>query len=427
MPLSYEFHLIPVSSIKVSKGRQRKKLEKIPELSDSIDRNGLIHPIVITRKNVLVAGERRLTAFKKLKKKEIPVHYLDELSPYEARAIELEENIKRLDLSWQDNALATEEYHAIRVQDEPEWTKKATAEAIGLGPQQIGKLIQVAKALKAEKKQVLNAGGLEAAYRVLKREQSRIVQTEVAQIDFISKDKSKTKKETSDETNSTTGEVFVADFIEWCKTYDGRRFNLLHCDFPYGISYEKTNYAGSESWEKYDDSPELYQELLQTLTENRDKLFFPSAHLMFWFSMKFYEETKCALETSGFSVNPFPLIWVKDRGIIPDPIRGPRRIYETAFFCSLGDRKVIKSVPNSTYHKVEKTDHISTKPKAMLGKFFEMFVDESTEILDPTCGSGGALVAAQILGAKRIVGLDINEEHVDTTQRGLKLARKRND
>ena len=97
MPLSYEFHLIPVSSIKIAKGRQRKKLEKIEELASSIDRNGLLHPVVIPRAKVLVAGERRLTAFKKLKKEEIPVHYLDELSPHEARAIELEENIKRLD------------------------------------------------------------------------------------------------------------------------------------------------------------------------------------------------------------------------------------------------------------------------------------------------------------------------------------------
>lgn len=424
MPLSYEFHLIPLSSIKVPRRRQRKKLRQIDDLANSIDRNGLFHPIIVTRKRVLVAGERRFTAFKKLGKKEIPVHYLDELSSYEARAIELEENIKRLDLSWQENSIATEEYHELRVRDDSEWTKKATAEAIGLGPQQIGKLIQVAKALKAKNKQVLNAGGFEAAYRVIKRAQSRVVQTEVAQIDFISKTKGKKEKPNEER---EVGEVFAADFIEWCKTYNGRRFNSIHCDFPYGISYEKTNYSGSESWEKYDDSPELYQELLQTLVQNKDKLFFHSAHLMFWFSMKFYEETKKTLEAAGFAVNPFPLIWVKDRGIIPDPLRGPRRVTETAFFCSLGDRKVIKSVPNAAYHKVEKTDHISTKPRAMLLKFFEMFVDTSTEILDPTCGSGSALVAAQSLGAKRIVGLDTNEEYVDATQRGLKLARKRDE
>jgi len=123
--------------------------------------------------------------------------------------------------------------------------------------------------------------------------------------------------------------------------------------------------------------------------------------------MTHYEYTLGKLTSAGFSVNSFPLIWIKDRGIVPDPSRGPRRVTETAFFASLGDRKIIKSVPNAEYHKVEKSHHISTKPKAMLKKFFEMFVDDLTEVLDPTCGSGSALVAAKMLGAKRIVGLDL--------------------
>ena len=146
---------------------------------------------------------------------------------------------------------------------------------------------------------------------------------------------------------------------------------------------------------------------------------------MFWFSMKWYIETISWIEKAGFTVNPFPLIWSKDRGIIPDPQRGPRRTYETALFCSLGDRKIIKSVGNVVYNKVEKADHISTKPKAMLTSFFEMFIDDSTEILDPTCGSGSALAVAKSLGAKRVVGLDINPEHVETSKLLIKLARRK--
>ncbi len=421
MPLSYEFHLAKVSSIKVSKDRQRKKLEKIPELAESIDRNGLLNPVVVTRKLKLVAGERRFTAFKLLKLKEIPVHFLDELSPYEAKAIELEENIKRLDLTWQENCLATEEYHELRLKDNNEWTKKATSEAIGLSPQHVGKLIQVAKALKKKDPRILAAGGFEAAYNVIKRAQSRAVKTQVAQVDFDSDPEKKEEKPAEVE------EVFVTDFLSWCKTYKGRRFNVVHCDFPYGIGYDKTKYTGSESWDKYEDSPVIYFKLLEALVGNKERLFFSSAHLMFWFSMKYYEKTKKILTSAGFSVNPFPLYWIKDRGIVPDPQRGPRRVVETAFFCSLGDRKVIKSVSNATYHKVQKSDHISTKPKAMLESFFEMFIDDSTEILDPTCGSGSSLAAASVLGSKRIIGLDISEEHVETARLGLKLARKKDD
>ena len=40
--------------------RQRKEIE-VEDLVDSIRRRGQLQPIVITRDNVLVAGERRLT------------------------------------------------------------------------------------------------------------------------------------------------------------------------------------------------------------------------------------------------------------------------------------------------------------------------------------------------------------------------------
>ena len=50
----------------------------------------------------------------------------------------------------------------------------------------------------------------------------------------------------------------------------------------------------------------------------------------------------------------------------------------------------------------------------MLKHFFDMFVDDLSEILDPTCGSGTALAAGKSLGVKRLVGLDINADYVET-------------
>ena len=42
--------------------RQRKELPNLDELAASIQRSGLINPIVVTEDFVLVAGERRFTA-----------------------------------------------------------------------------------------------------------------------------------------------------------------------------------------------------------------------------------------------------------------------------------------------------------------------------------------------------------------------------
>ena len=141
--------------------------------------------------------------------------------------------------------------------------------------------------------------------------------------------------------------------------------------------------------------------------------------------MNNYSETIEKLTSAGFMMNPFPLIWYKDRGLIPDPRRGPRRVYETVLHGSLGDRKIIRSTPNVSYHKVQKEAHISTKPQDMLQPFFRMFCDELTEMLDPTCGGGTALAPARSLGAKRVVGLDIEEDFVEASRLACQHARRR--
>jgi DNA modification methylase len=62
---------------------------------------------------------------------------------------------------------------------------------------------------------------------------------------------------------------------------------------------------------------------------------------------------------------------------------------------------------------------MSEKPEPMLRHFFGMLVDENTVMLDPTCGSGSALRAAESLGAKYVLGLESNEEFADRAREAL--------
>jgi tRNA G10 N-methylase Trm11 len=66
---------------------------------------------------------------------------------------------------------------------------------------------------------------------------------------------------------------------------------------------------------------------------------------------------------------------------------------------------------------------MSEKSEAVLRYFFGMTVDQYTTMLDPTCGSGSALRAADSLGAKRVLGLEIDEEFVDRARLKLRQAR----
>jgi DNA modification methylase len=134
---------------------------------------------------------------------------------------------------------------------------------------------------------------------------------------------------------------------------------------------------------------------------------------MFWFSMDYYQETFDRLTKMGWKVNRFPLIWMKDdnTGILPDANRGPRRIYETAFFASRGDRKIVRAKSNAfSWAGKDKSIHMSEKPVPMLKHFMEMFVDEYSFVLDPTAGSANSLKAATVLGAGRVLGLERDEE-----------------
>lgn len=139
----------------------------------------------------------------------------------------------------------------------------------------------------------------------------------------------------------------------------------------------------------------------------------PKAHLMFWFSMKYYTETKARLEAMGWKVNPHPLVWVKsdNLGVIPDANRGPRQIYETCLFASRGDLFINAPVSNAFSHPGKgKSIHMNEKPVPMLKHFMRMFCDEYSRVLDPTCGSANALKAATALGAPTVLGIERDPE-----------------
>ena len=399
--------------------RQRRDLPNLDVLADSINRLGLIHPIVITRDLVLVAGERRLESARSLGWSHITCQFADELDPSMARAIELEENIKREALPWQDEAKAVLEYHELRAGEEPEWTAESTAEALGIAPQTVYSKIKVAKEILAGNTMVAEAPRYSTARGIVQRAESRKDDEALAAV-------TRRAAVSADQADTIPDSILCADFRTWGPAYVGPRFNMLHCDFPYGIDANKFNQGAASLHGGYSDTEDDYWELLITLAANLDRLVAPSAHIMFWFSMHYYAETLAFFEKhTDFRIDPFPLIWTKSDnvGILPDPERGPRRIYETCLFGARGDRKIVRPTSNSISSPSQRDEHMSIKPEAMLSGFFRMFVDSNTILLDPTCGSGGALRAAEALSASHVVGLERDPEFARRANATINKAR----
>ena len=419
------FHVVPLGDIFVRRDeRQRRELLEIDVLADSIDRLGLIHPIVITREGELIAGERRFAAVNSLGWTSIPVQYVDELEPTKLRAIELEENLKRQDITWQDQVRAVTEYHRLRRAERSDWSQYDTATAIGLSQPHVNKLLQITEEAERGNKLIYEAPKLSTAAGIAERARSR---RDEAIINRLHESFGGVKLSADKPPEG----ILTEDFTEWVLGSVVTRFNLIHCDFPYGIEADNFNQGGAAAHGGYLDTPETWQKLMYALEIATRTITAPSCHLMFWFAMRkedqrLYEGTARRLEQIGWDINPQPLIWMKSdgQGIIPDPERGPRQIYETCLFGSKGDRKIVRAVANAYAAPTARDRHMSEKPEPMLRHFFGMLVDENTVMLDPTCGSGSALRAAESLGAKYVLGLEINPDWAETARHALDNARR---
>jgi len=423
--------LVETSAITINRENRQRRDFTTEDLEESFPKRGQLQPIVITRDFQLIAGERRLTAAIKLGWSHVKAVFSDEIDPGELQALELEENVKRKDLSWKDHAMAIYNYHQHRLSLNPEWTMKATSDSLGFSPSTIENHMTVAKELINANPLVKEAPKMSTALGIAKRVNERRTAAETSQLLAFAAPKPAPKVSTGDLEvdavledleNSTEGTGFILNdnFSDWAREYSGPKFNLIHCDFPYGVGMDKSDQGSGDSYGTYEDTPEIYWNLVDTLLNNLDNFCDPSAHLIFWFSMDFYQQTYDRL-SSAFSVNKFPLIWYKNdnSGILPDPNRGPRRVYETAFLASRGDRKIVRAVSNTVASPIQRGQHMSEKPQLVLGHFFRMLVDEHSAVLDPTCGSGSAIRAAVTAGASRYLGLELNTEFANAADETL--------
>lgn len=104
---------IPLEDIIVKK-RVRKDLGDIAALAESMKRFGQISPILVSSKNVLIAGGRRLEAAKVLSWRTINATVVDMPGKLAKLEYEVEENIQRRDFSPEETAKAVKQIYKLK-------------------------------------------------------------------------------------------------------------------------------------------------------------------------------------------------------------------------------------------------------------------------------------------------------------------------
>ena len=110
-PISYRLREIPIKQIKVWKDAQARKLDRegIAELARSIKNEGLQNPPMVQKESkdsyLLMSGQRRLAALKRIGAKKIPVLLLTQGTKYDlqnAKAASVIENLHRNKMNTKD-------------------------------------------------------------------------------------------------------------------------------------------------------------------------------------------------------------------------------------------------------------------------------------------------------------------------------------
>lgn len=141
---------LKISQIEVQ-SNPRKDFSGVDDLAASIGSCGLLQPIAVrpdgAGKYILVDGEQRLRAFKKLKREEIPVYVLSELETQEAKEAQMTANLMRSDLSFVERARG----FAMLLENAPaKYNEKVIANRFGLKEKEVKQMVILIRKITPE-------------------------------------------------------------------------------------------------------------------------------------------------------------------------------------------------------------------------------------------------------------------------------------
>jgi ParB-like chromosome segregation protein Spo0J len=228
-----EFRFIPIDRLIINRSeRQRSKLDGVDMIAGSVrKRGGFINPPLVTRDYVVVCGEQRVEAAKRNALTGIACQITDVTDPVELRVLQLEENTKRTKLPWPDERRVIAELHKIYCEQAElrgeKWTQEDTAREHEMDQTQVSKYLKIAEKLEEGDPEVLKA---------IEDGESCAAVTNMIE---VKEERRHLERQRELERNVNAkkpppSSVIHADFTQWVKTYDGDRFNFIHCDFPTG-------------------------------------------------------------------------------------------------------------------------------------------------------------------------------------------------
>lgn len=464
--------------------------DHIDDLTESIRTHGLIQPIVIYFDDVgqphLVAGWCRTQACLKLQLPEIPYVLRSNLPPDVAKALELEENLRRRDMTWQENILGIYETHQLKVKlaasDLQSWGQRQTGAILGIKAAQVNTAIVLTKEMLAGNKAVLEAGSIDEAQKALLAQKQDILTAALAQKAGVKLSVSSATKITKGKASGPTGKptslstdglepdttpdisidpaifgdllpsrskseqhgqtgkqvhtielskmLFNVDCHEWFDQREPESVDLIYTDIPYGIdmsNLEEVDGVADVVAHAHDVEENVSQ--MQSFLTGAFKVLKPDSYLLFWYDLKHHEKLYVWGTEAGFKVQEWPVVWLKTHTC--------RNMAAQYNWTKATEYVMVCRKGTPTLKKAQAKNYIAAngmaEKKLQRNPFSKPF-EFSKELLDPVVlpgmtmldcyAGGGSLLRAGINMGLKVIGLEKDPKQFPALQESIKQTYK---
>lgn len=362
--------------------------ERLSEMEDSIRRQGILHNPCIKDNNEIIAGKLRVLAARNVKFATLACNsYPSNLSEDEYLEISLEENLRRDNLPWHELVIKTKEYHELKLRQnessgvkgkKSQWGMRETAAELRVSLGNLSEDIKLADAIMLDP----------SLRRITDKTTAKKVIAENIQ-------RSRQELGASRPVNIETNICHPGDAGVILKLYEDNTFDACITDPPW-LEFRDPKLTRDKF------TLPVFSEIYRTLKANSLLFAFVSTQDFFYY----YEE----LPKIGFSVQKWPIIWVKEGSLSHGRKTWEyQRDYEPILVAAKGNPALtggfLSSIISCKVVPSMNLIHPNEKPSEVMKRLIDHCSYEGSIILDPFAGSGSVLKAARDTN-RRFVGIE---------------------
>lgn len=428
-----QIYEIKPEEVIVPEGRHRKVFEAgaMVRLCCSLRRYGQFTPAICEKNQegqvVLIQGERRLRAcadegllFKYILKEEIT-------DPLLREELELEENVQREDLTWQEKCLAEERLRVLRQKRygasvpgrEGGYTMQDHADALGTTKGLISQDSELAHFL-IHSEEVAHAKNKTEAKKIVKRIKDAVTRSRTLKVALEEKEEpsearlvDEPSKPVLDSSDSVLRNQLarmarrsvLGLFEDKINSFKDESIDVVIFDPPWGVALDEVS-AGKEHTghtKSFEDDESILLEKFPKWLEVLYAKLKQDSHFYLFFGIIHHSFVYDQLEACGFTVNRMPLFWYKQGAhVTRNPEVWPGRCYEAIAYGRKGNKRLAKLgkpdiIPTPIPTPKMKKEHPSAKHPDVYIELLQRSASPGDAVLDPMSGSGMFGVACEYL------------------------------